>query len=224
MVEPAKALPGRQTEMPVSARHAVLGTPLKPPFPEGFEQAIVGMGCFWGAERVFWNAPGVHTTAVGYSGGITPNPTYKEVCSARTGHTEAVLVVFDPAKTSYEEILRLFWENHNPTQGMRQGNDVGTQYRSAIYWTNEEQHRIAGASRDAFQERLRQSGYGDITTEIAQAGPFYYAEEYHQQYLEKNPWGYCGLGGTGVSCPVGIGASSAAATAQEAAPATASSS
>ena len=224
MVEPAKALPGRQTAMPVPARHAVLGTPLKPPFPEGFEQAIVGMGCFWGAERVFWKTAGVYTTAVGYSGGITPNPTYKEVCSARTGHTEAVLVVFDPAKTSYEEILRLFWENHNPTQGMRQGNDVGTQYRSAIYWTTEEQHRIAEASRDAFQERLRQSGYGDITTEIAQAGPFYYAEEYHQQYLEKNPWGYCGLGGTGVSCPVGIGASSAAATAREAAPATASSS
>ena len=156
MVEPARALPGRQTEMPVPARHAVLGTPLKPPFPEGLEQAIVGMGCFWGAERVFWHAPGVYTTAVGYSGGITPNPTYEEVCSARTGHTEAVLVVFDPAKTSYEEILRLFWENHDPTQGMRQGNDVGTQYRSAIYWTTEGQHRIAEASRDAFQERLRQ--------------------------------------------------------------------
>jgi peptide-methionine (S)-S-oxide reductase len=224
MVGPAKALPGRQTEMPVPAGHAVLGTPMKPPFPEGLEQAIVGMGCFWGAERVFWKAPGVYTTAVGYSGGITPNPTYKEVCSARTGHAEAVLVVFDPAKTSYEEILRLFWENHNPTQGMRQGNDVGTQYRSAIYWTTEEQHRIAETSRDAFQERLRQSGYGDITTEIAQAGPFYYAEEYHQQYLEKNPWGYCGLGGTGVSCPAGIGASSAAATPRQAAPATASSS
>ncbi len=170
MVEPDRALPGRDTEMPVPARHAVLRTPLKPPFPEGFEQAIVGMGCFWGAERVFWQAPGVYTTAVGYSGGITPNPTYEEVCSARTGHTEAVLVVFDPAKTSYEEILRLFWENHDPTQGMRQGNDVGTQYRSAIYWTTEEQHRIAEASRDAFQERLRQAGYGEITTEIAQAG------------------------------------------------------
>src|ERR1700733_5135302 len=222
MVTPEEALPGRTDPMPVPERHEVLGTPLKPPFPEGLEQAIVGMGCFWGAERVFWNTPGVYTTAVGYSGGITPNPTYKEVCSARTGHTEAVLVVFDPAKTSYEEILRLFWENHNPTQGMRQGNDVGTQYRSAIYWTTEEQPRIAEASRDAFQERLRQSGYGDITTEIAQAGPFYYAEEYHQTYLEKTPWGYCGLGGTGVSCPVGIGASSAAATAREAAPATAS--
>ena len=224
MVEPDRALPGRDTEVPVPARHAVLGTPLKPPFPVGFERAIVGMGCFWGAERVFWQAPGVYTTAVGYAGGITPNPTYKEVCSARTGHAEVVLVVFDPAKTSYEEILRLFWENHDPTQGMRQGNDVGTQYRSAIYWTTEEQRRIAEASRDAFQERLRQSGYGDITTEIAHAGPFYYAEDYHQQYLEKNPWGYCGLGGTGVSCPVGIGASSAAATAREAAPATASSS
>ena len=242
MVEPDRALPGRDTEVSVPGRHAVLGTPLKPPFPEGLEQAIVGMGCFWGAERVFWQAPGVYTTAVGYSGGITPNPTYGEVCSARTGHTEAVLVVFDPAKTSYEEILRLFWENHNPTQGMRQGNDVGTQYRSAIYWTTEEQHRIAEASRDAFGERLRQAGYGEITTEIAEAGPFYYAEDYHQQYLEKNPWGYCGLGGTGVSCPVGLGASAvgagasavgagatpasagsgaAGATAAEAAPATA---
>ena len=223
MVEPDRALPGREHEMPVPDRHAVLGTPLKPPFPEGFEQAIVGMGCFWGAERVFWQAPGVYTTAVGYAGGFTPNPTYEEVCSGRTGHTEAVLVVFDPAKTSYEEILRLFWENHNPTQGMRQGNDVGTQYRSAIYWTTEEQRRIAEASRDAYDERLREAGYGEITTEIAQAGPFYYAEDYHQQYLEKNPWGYCGLGGTGVSCPVGIGASSADATAREAAPATASS-
>ncbi len=206
MVEPDRALPGRDTEMPVPARHAVLETPLKPPFPDGFAQAIVGMGCFWGAERVFWQAPGVYTTAVGYAGGITPNPTYGEVCTARTGHAEAVLVVFDPAKTSYEEILKLFWENHDPTQGMRQGNDVGTQYRSAIYWTTEEQHRIAESSRDAFQERLRQAGYGEITTEIAKAGPFYYAEDYHQQYLEKNPWGYCGLGGTGVSCPVGIGA------------------
>jgi peptide-methionine (S)-S-oxide reductase len=206
MVEPDRALPGRDTEMPVPGGHAVLGTPLTPPFPDGFAQAIVGMGCFWGAERVFWQAPGVYTTAVGYAGGITPNPTYEEVCSARTGHAEAVLVVFDPAKTSYEEILRLFWENHDPTQGMRQGNDVGTQYRSAIYWTTEEQHRIAESSRDTFQERLRQAGYGEITTEIAKAGPFYYAEDYHQQYLEKNPWGYCGLGGTGVSCPVGIGA------------------
>jgi peptide-methionine (S)-S-oxide reductase len=210
MIEPERALPGRETEMPVPARHAVLGTPLKPPFPEGYEQAIVAMGCFWGAERVFWQAPGVYTTAVGYSGGITPNPTYEEVCSGRTGQAEAVLVVFDPAKTSYEEILRLFWENHNPTQGMRQGNDVGTQYRSAIYWTTDEQRAVAEASRAAFGERLRAAGYPEITTEIAQAGPFYYAEDYHQQYLEKNPWGYCGLGGTGVSCPVGIGVASGA--------------
>ena len=195
--------------MPVSDRHAVLGTPLKPPFPDGFEQAIVGMGCFWGAERVFWQAPGVYTTAVGYAGGYTPNPSYEEVCSGRTGHTEAVLVVFDPSKTSYAEILRLFWENHDPTQGMRQGNDVGTQYRSAVYWSSEEQRAIAQASRDAYAERLLASGHGDITTEIAQAGPFYYAEDYHQQYLEKNPWGYCGLGGTGVGCPVGIGPVSA---------------
>ncbi len=208
MVEPEQALPGRENEMPVPARHAVLGNPLKPPFPEGYEQAIVGMGCFWGAERVFWQAPGVYTTAVGYSGGLTPNPSYEEVCSARTGHTEAVLVVFDPAKTSYEEILRLFWENHDPTQGMRQGNDIGTQYRSAIYWTTEEQRAVAEATRAAFSERLRAAGYPEVTTEIAQAGPFYYAEDYHQQYLEKNPWGYCGLGGTGVSCPVGVGVAS----------------
>ena len=185
----------------------MLGTPLKPPFPEGFEQVIVGMGCFWGAERVFWQAPGVYTTAVGYAGGFTPNPTYEEVCSGRTGHTEAVLVVFDPGSTSYEEILRLFWENHDPTQGMRQGNDVGTQYRSAILWFDEDQRTTAEASRAMFGERLRAAGYPEITTEIAPAGPFYYAEDYHQQYLEKNPGGYCGLGGTGVSCPVGIGAS-----------------
>jgi peptide-methionine (S)-S-oxide reductase len=206
LIDPPDALPGRDHEIPVAARHAVLGTPLRPPFPDGFEQAIVGMGCFWGAERVFWQAPGVHTTAVGYAGGFTPNPTYEEVCSARTGHTEAVLVVFDPTKSSYAEMLRLFWENHDPTQGMRQGNDVGTQYRSAIYWTTEEQHEAAEASRAMFGERLRAAGYPEITTEIRQAGPFYYAEEYHQQYLHKNPWGYCGLGGTGVSCPVGIGA------------------
>jgi peptide-methionine (S)-S-oxide reductase len=172
------------------------------------------MGCFWGAERVFWQAPGVYTTAVGYSGGFTPNPTYEEACSGRTGHAEAVLVVFDPSKTSYEEILRLFWENHDPTQGMRQGNDVGTQYRSAIYWTGEEQRAVAEASRDAFANRLKEAGYPEITTEIAAAGPFYYAEDYHQQYLHKNPWGYCGLGGTGVSCPVGIGVASAEAQAQ----------
>ncbi len=206
MVEADSALPGRQQEVAVPARHAVLGTPLRPPFPDRLEQAIVGMGCFWGAERVFWQAPGVYTTAVGYAGGFTPNPTYEEVCSARTGHAEVVLVVFDPASTSYEEILRLFWENHDPTQGMRQGNDVGTQYRSAILWTTEQQRAIAEASRAAFGERLRAAGYPEITTEVAQAGPFYYAEDYHQQYLHKNPWGYCGLGGTGVSCPVGVAA------------------
>src|SRR4051794_25248539 len=205
MIDAADALPGREQPLPVPDRHDVLGTPLRPPFPDGFQTAVFGMGCFWGAERVFWQAPGVYTTAVGYAGGITPNPTYEEVCSGRTGHTEAVLVVFDPTKTSYEEILRLFWENHDPTQGMRQGNDVGTQYRSAIYWSDEEQRAAAEASRTAYAERLRGSGYGDITTEIAEAGPFYYAEDYHQQYLHKNPWGYCGLGGTGVSCPVGVG-------------------
>ncbi len=205
MIDRADALPGRQQEMPVADRHAVLGTPLKPPFPEGLEQAVVGMGCFWGAERVFWQAPGVYTTAVGYAGGFTPNPTYEEVCSGRTGHTEAVLVVFDPAVTSYSEILRLFWENHDPTQGMRQGNDVGTQYRSAIYWTTDAQRAAAESSLDAYAERLRASGYPETSTEIEQAGPFYYAEDYHQQYLHKNPWGYCGLGGTGVSCPVGVG-------------------
>jgi peptide-methionine (S)-S-oxide reductase len=209
MVDAADALPGRDAEIPVPERHAVLGTPLKPPFPDGLERAVFGLGCFWGAERVFWQAPGVYTTAVGYAGGFTPNPTYEEVCSARTGHTEAVLVVFDPKVTSYEELLRLFWENHDPTQGMRQGNDVGTQYRSAIYWTSEAQRDAALASREAYNERLRAEGYPEITTEIAEAGPFYYAEDYHQQYLEKNPWGYCGLGGTGVSCPVGVGVSSA---------------
>jgi peptide-methionine (S)-S-oxide reductase len=200
----ADALPGREEGMPVAERHAVLGTALKPPFPEGVEQAIFGMGCFWGAERVFWQAPGVYTTAVGYAGGFTPNPTYEEVCSGRTGHTEAVLVVFDPRVTSYDEILKLFWENHDPTQGMRQGNDVGTQYRSAIYWTTDAQREAAEASRDAYAERLRAAGYPEVTTEVKQAGPFYYAEDYHQQYLQKNPWGYCGLGGTGVSCPVGL--------------------
>jgi peptide-methionine (S)-S-oxide reductase len=206
MVDPADALHGRDQQMPVPERHQVLGTPLKPPFPDGCEQAIVAMGCFWGAERVFWQAPGVYTTAVGYEGGFTPNPTYEEVCSTRTGHAEAVLVEFDPAKTSYAEILALFWENHDPTQGMRQGNDIGTQYRSAIFWATDEQRAAAQASRDAYAEKLRQAGYREITTEIGQAGPFYYAEDYHQQYLAKNPWGYCGLGGTGVSCPVGIGA------------------
>jgi peptide-methionine (S)-S-oxide reductase len=208
MITPDRALPGREREMPVPERHFVLGTPLRPPFPEGFQTAVVGLGCFWGAERVFWQAPGVYTTAVGYAGGHTPNPTYEEVCSGSTGHTEAVLVVFDPALTSYEEILRLFWENHNPTQGMRQGNDVGTQYRSAIYFGDPAQQAAAERTRDAYAASLAAAGHGEITTEIAPAGPFYYAEEYHQQYLAKNPNGYCGLGGTGVSCPVGIAASS----------------
>jgi peptide-methionine (S)-S-oxide reductase len=204
MPEPSEALPGRSAEMPVPASHDVLGTPLRPPFPEGFEQLVVGMGCFWGAERVFWKAPGVYTTAVGYAGGFTPNPTYEEVCSGATGHTEAVLVVWDPAKTSRDEILRLFWESHDPTQGMRQGNDVGTQYRSAIYTADPGQREAAERTRDTFAARLQEAGYGEITTEIADAGPFYYAEDYHQQYLEKNPNGYCGIGGTGVSCPVGV--------------------
>jgi peptide-methionine (S)-S-oxide reductase len=211
MIDAADALPGRDREIPVPERHAVLGTPLKPPFPDGLERAVFGLGCFWGAERVFWRAPGVYTTAVGYAGGFTPNPTYEEVCSGRTGHTEAVLVVFDPKVTSYEELLRLFWENHDPTQGMRQGNDVGTQYRSAIYWTSEPQREAAIASRETYNTRLRDEGYPEISTEIAEAGPFYYAEDYHQQYLEKNPWGYCGLGGTGVSCPVGVGVSAPSA-------------
>jgi peptide-methionine (S)-S-oxide reductase len=214
MVDAEKALPGRSEAIPVAERHTVLETPLKPPFPEGLEQAVFAMGCFWGAERVFWQAPGVYTTAVGYAGGFTPNPTYEEVCSGRTGHAEAVLVVFDRAKTSFEEMLRLFWENHDPTQGMRQGNDVGTQYRSAIYWTTEEQRKEAEASRDAYGERLRAAGHSPITTEIAPTGPFYYAEDYHQQYLEKNPWGYCGLGGTGVSCPVGAGVAPGTAAAE----------
>jgi peptide-methionine (S)-S-oxide reductase len=204
MIDPERALPGRDTPVRVPERHEVLGTPLTPPFPEGLERAVFGMGCFWGAERVFWQAEGVYTTAVGYAGGFTPNPTYEEVCSAATGHTEAVLVVFDPAKTSYEAILRLFWENHDPTQGMRQGNDVGTQYRSAAYWTSEAQREALVASRDVYQAQLNNSGYGEITTELAPAGEFFYAEDYHQQYLAKNPNGYCGLGGTGVSCPVGL--------------------
>ncbi len=204
MVTPDDALPGRSERMQVPARHAVLNTPMEPPFPDGLEVAEFGMGCFWGAERIFWEAPGVYTTAVGYAGGYTPNPTYEEVCSGRTGHTEAVLVVFDPKQTSYEEILRLFWEGHDPTQGMRQGNDTGTQYRSAIYWTTEEQRQAAEASAAAYGERLREAGHGEITTEIAKAGEFYYAEDYHQQYLHKVPNGYCGIGGTGVSCPVGL--------------------
>jgi peptide-methionine (S)-S-oxide reductase len=204
--EPGEALPGREAEMQVPDHHDVLGTPIKPPFPEGLQQAVFGMGCFWGAERVFWEAPGVYTTAVGYAGGQTPNPTYEETCSGRTGHTEAVLVVFDPAQTSYEAMLKLFWEGHDPTQVMRQGNDVGTQYRSALYTFDEAQAAAAAASRELFQARLRESGHGEIATEIAPAGPFYYAEPYHQQYLSKNPGGYCGLGGTGVSCPIGLAA------------------
>jgi peptide-methionine (S)-S-oxide reductase len=204
MVDAADALAGRAEAIRVPARHEVLGTPLQPPFPQTTESLVVGMGCFWGAERVFWQLPGVFTTAVGYAGGFTPNPTYEEVCSGRTGHTEAVLVVFEPAKLSLDEVLRAFWENHDPTQGMRQGNDVGTQYRSAIYFAGEAQEAAARASRERFQGALTGSGHGEITTEIAAAGPFYYAEDYHQQYLAKVPNGYCGLGGTGVSCPVGL--------------------
>jgi peptide-methionine (S)-S-oxide reductase len=203
---PETALRGRETPIENPPEHFVLGTPITPPFPDGFERMVVGMGCFWGAERMFWQAPGVHTTAVGYAGGITPNPTYEEVCSGRTGHTEVVLAVFDPARTSLDEMLRIFWEGHDPTQGMRQGNDAGTQYRSAIYWANDAQREAAEASRESFQSELTKAGYGSITTEIAAAGPFYYAEDYHQQYLAKNPNGYCGHGGTGVSCPVGVAA------------------
>jgi len=200
MVDPAAALPGRTQAISVAERHAVLGTPMKPPFPEGFEQLVVGMGCFWGAERVFWQAPGVYATAAGYAGGFTPNPTYQEVCSGRTGHAEVVLAVFDPAKTSYDELLRLFWENHDPTQGMRQGNDRGTQYRSVILWDTTELRDRAQASEATYAEQLRAAGYPEISTEIQRLGSFYYAEDYHQQYLHKNPYGYCGLGGTGVSC------------------------
>jgi peptide-methionine (S)-S-oxide reductase len=204
MVDPAKALSGRDETMPVAERHLVLGTPLVPPFPDGFEMITVGMGCFWGAERKYWQANGVYTTAVGYAQGYTPNPSYEEVCSGRTGHAEVVLAVFDPAKTSYEQMLKIFWESHNPTQGMRQGNDVGTQYRSLVAWHSDAQRRAAENSRDMFQKVLTDAGLGDITTEIVEAGPFYYAEPYHQQYLAANPYGYCGLGGTGLSCPVGV--------------------
>jgi len=207
MIEPERALPGRDSAMVVPDRHDVLGNPLRPPFPDGYETAVFGMGCFWGAERLFWQAPGVWTTAVGYAGGYTPNPTYEEVCSGSTGHTEAVLVVFDPAKTSYEEMLRIFWEGHDPTQGMRQGNDVGTQYRSAIYYADDRQREAAESSRAMFQEKLGEAGHGEITAELAPAGEFFYAEPYHQQYLAKNPNGYCGLGGTGVSCPIGLATS-----------------
>ena len=206
MVMPTEALPGReQPAFTVPERHAVLGTPLEPRFPEGMSTAVFGLGCFWGAERKFWQIDGVYTTAVGYAGGFTPNPIYEEVCSGRTGHTEAVLVVFDPEKVSYRELLTVFWEAHDPTQGMRQGNDIGTQYRSAIYYSDDEQRRAAEETRDAYEQALRSAGYDPITTEIAPAGSFYYAEGYHQQYLNKVLNGYCGLGGTGVSCPVGLG-------------------
>jgi peptide-methionine (S)-S-oxide reductase len=204
------ALPGRDAPIDPGEAHLVLGTPLTPPFPEGYQQIVVGMGCFWGAERMFWQAPGVYTTAAGYAGGFTPNPTYQEVCSGATGHTEVVLAVFDPSVTSYDKLLGIFWEGHDPTQGMRQGNDVGTQYRSAIYWQDETQRDAAVASRERFQGALSRSGYGEITTDIAEAGTFYYAEDYHQQYLAANPSGYCGLGGTGVSCPIGTGVQTAA--------------
>jgi peptide-methionine (S)-S-oxide reductase len=207
MVDLAEALPGREQELSVPLRHAVLGTPLKGPFPAGVQTAIFGMGCFWGAERIFWEADGVYTTAVGYAGGRTPNPTYEEVCSTRTGHAEVVLVAFDTAATSYQDMLKLFWEGHDPTQGMRQGNDVGTQYRSIILCSDEAQRSAAEASLSAYQQVLSAAGHGTITTEVADldpAHPFYYAEEYHQQYLAKNPGGYCGAGGTGVACPVGL--------------------
>jgi peptide-methionine (S)-S-oxide reductase len=199
-----EALPGRSEPMPVVAKHVVSGGPMTAPWPAGTEVAVFALGCFWGAERKFWQTPGVISTQVGYAGGHTPNPTYREVCSGATGHTEVVQVVFDPSKVAYDQLLRVFWESHDPTQGMRQGNDVGTQYRSAVYATSPAQLAAAKASREAYQAELRRAGYGEITTEIAEAGPFYYAEDYHQQYLEKNPGGYCGIGGTGVSCPVGV--------------------
>ena len=205
MPAPGDALPGREAKMPVAAAHYVLGTPLEAPFEEGHALALFGLGCFWGAERKFWEAgDGILSTSVGYAAGFTPNPLYEEVCSGRTGHNEVVRVAFDPSRIAYEQLLKIFWESHDPTQGMRQGNDVGTQYRSGIYVYDDEQKQQACASRDAFQERLRAAGYGDITTEILDAPEFYYAEDYHQQYLAKNPMGYCGLGGTGVSCPIGV--------------------
>ena len=204
MPDPAKALPGRAEAMQVPERHFVNGAKLIPPYPEGSQVVTFGMGCFWGAEKLFWQKPGVIVTAVGYAGGYTPNPTYKEVCSGKTGQAEVVRVVFDPKIVTFEEILATFWENHDPTQGMRQGNDAGTQYRSAIYYADEAQRDAAEQSRKVFQEVLTGTRYGEITTEIAPAGPFYYAEDYHQQYLSKNPWGYCGLGGTGMSCPIGV--------------------
>ena len=201
IVAPEDALPGRDATMPTAAAHAVLGTPLKPPFPEGIQTAVFGLGCFWGAERLFWQLPGVYTTAVGYAGGTTPNPSYEETCSGRTGHTEAVLVAYDPARISYDDLLKTFWEGHDPTQGMRQGNDSGTQYRSAIYASGVEQLAAVQASAKRYQDALKKAGLGPITTEMHLADPFYYAEDYHQQYLAKNPDGYCGLRGTGVTCP-----------------------
>jgi len=204
MPAPEAALKGRTERMPVPGKHHVNGHPLTPPFPEGMERAMFGLGCFWGAERKFWQTPGVYTTAAGYAAGFTPNPTYEEVCTGRTGHNEVVLVVFDPKMVSYETLLKVFWESHDPTQGMRQGNDVGTQYRSGIYVYSPEQRRLAEASRAAFQRELTEAGYGPVTTEILDAPEFYYAEHYHQQYLDKNPGGYCGLGGTGVTCPTGL--------------------
>ena len=205
MVDPVRALPGRDEPMRVPEKHFVNFHPLRGPYPDGLETAIFALGCFWGAERIFWQIPGVYTTAVGYAGGVTPNPTYQEACSGRTGHTEAVLVVFDPKVVTYDELLRAFWEGHDPTQGMRQGNDVGTQYRSAAYWTTDAQRDALARSAEMFQERLRAAGYGDITTEMGPAPEFYFAEDYHQQYLAKNPGGYCGLGGTGVTaCAQGL--------------------
>jgi peptide-methionine (S)-S-oxide reductase len=205
MPEHGETLPGRETPMPVTEPHVVLDTQITPPFPEGIETAVFGMGCFWGAERLFWQLPGVYTTAVGYAGGATPNPTYQETCSGMTGHTEVVLVAYDPARISYDDLLQVFWEGHDPTQGMRQGNDAGTQYRSALYWTTPRQQEAALASKARYTAALTNAGYGPITTELAEAGPFYYAETYHQQYLARNPGGYCGIGGTGVACPVGTG-------------------
>jgi peptide-methionine (S)-S-oxide reductase len=204
MVTPQQALPGRSEKIQVPERHFVNGARLEPPFPEGSRRALFALGCFWGAERKFWQIPGVLTTAVGYAGGFTPNPTYREVCSGQTGHAETVLVVFDPRRVSYEDLLRVFWESHDPTQGMRQGNDTGTQYRSAIYYFDDAQRDAALHAREAYQARLREAGYGRVTTEIEPAPEFYYAEDYHQQYLAKNPEGYCGLGGTGVACPIGV--------------------
>jgi peptide-methionine (S)-S-oxide reductase len=204
MVAPDKALPGREVPLPIPPRHEVLGGPLAPPYPDGSAVAEFALGCFWGAERKFWQTPGVLSTAVGYAGGHTPNPTYEEVCSGLTGHTETVRVVYDPAQVSYEQLLRVFWEAHDPTQGMRQGNDVGTQYRSAIFYRTDAERAAALAARDAYQKVLTDSGYGDITTEIVPARDFFFAEDYHQQYLHKVPNGYCGLGGTGVSCPIGV--------------------